>query len=217
MTSYDITTYAGLSSAIQAFTESDESTFVGNIPNFVQNTERLVSNTVQLPAFKKASVLTATVGSPYLTLPTDFLAMQSLAAIDGTGQYNFLLNKDINYIRECFPYPTVKGLPSTYALYSPTQFLVGPTPDASYSLELQYFSYPTSIVTAGTTWLSTNFPNVLLYGSLVEAYTYLKGENDLLQTYQNKFQEALSALKQLGDSKDREDYYRTTQVRDRTV
>ena len=217
MTSYDITTYAGLSAAIQAFTESDEPTFVDNIPTFIQNTERLVSNTVQLPAFKKATTLVATAGSPYLTLPSDFLAMQSLAAIDGSGQYAFLLNKDINYVRECYPYPAVKGLPKVYALYSPTQFLVGPTPDAGYSLELQYFSYPTSIVTAGTTWLSINYPNALLYGALAEAYVYQKGEADILQMYQGKFQEAMEPLKQLGDSKDREDYYRTTQVRNPTV
>ena len=215
MTSYDITTYAGLSAAIQAFTESDEPTFVDNIPTFIQNTERLVSNTVQLPAFKKATTLVATSGSPYLTLPTDFLAMFSLAAIDGTGQFNFLLNKDINYIRECFPYPAVKGLPTTYALYNTTQFFVGPTPDAAYSFDLQYFGYPASIVTAGSTWLSTNYPNVLLYGALAEAYLYLKGENDLLQAYQAKYDQAMQLLKQLGDGKDREDNYRVVQVRDK--
>lgn len=217
MTSYDITTYTGLSNAIQAFSECTEPTFIDNIPNFVQNAERLINNTVQLPAFKKAAALTATVGSPYLTLPTDFLAMFSLAAIDGTGQFKFLLNKDINYIRECFPYPAVKGLPTTYALYNTTQFFVGPTPDATYSFDLQYFGYPASIVTAGSTWVSLNFPNVLLYGALHEAYVYQKGENDLLQTYKAKFDEAMSELKQLGDGKDRRDAYRTVQVRDQVV
>lgn len=221
---YDITTYTGLSQAIQAYTEVDESTFVANIPNFVANTERLVNNTVQLPAFKATATLTATTGSPYLSLPSDFLSVFSLAVIGADTQYTFLLNKDINYIRECFPYPAAQGLPTTYALYGVTrptpspavgtsQIIVGPTPNAAYSLELQYFSYPTSIVTAGSTWLSVNYPNVLLWGSLAEAYIYLKGEDNLIQTYQAKYGEAMALLKQLGDGKDREDNYRTVQVR----
>lgn len=221
---YDITTYTGLTEAIQAYTEVDEATFVANIPNFVANTERLVSNTVQLPAFKATATLTATVGSPYLSLPSGFLSVFSLAVIGADAQYTFLLNKDINYIRECFPYPAVSGLPTTYALYGVTrptappavgtfQVIVGPTPNATYAFELQYFSYPTSIVTAGSTWLSVNYPNVLLWGALAEAYIFLKGEDNLIQTYQSKFGEALTLLKQLGDGKDREDAYRTVQVR----
>ena len=221
---YDITTYTGLSEAIQAYTEVDETTFVANIPNFVANTERLVNNTVQLPAFKATATLTATVGSPYLSLPSGFLSVFSLAVIGADTQYTFLLNKDINYIRECFPYPAVAGLPTTYALYGVTrpspvttlgtsQIIVGPTPNAAYALELEYFGYPPSIVTAGSTWLSVNYPNVLLWGALAEAYIFLKGEDNLIQTYQGKYQEAMALLKQLGDGKDREDAYRTVQVR----
>lgn len=218
MTSYDITTYAGLSAAIQAFTESDEPTFVANIPTFIQNTERLVNNTVQLPAFRKNVTGTSTANFPYLTLPTDFLSMYSVAVVgSATAGYSYLLNKDVNYIREAYPFPGVTGEPVCYALFDANTFMLGPTPNQSYTIELHYFAYPSSIVTAGTTWLSTNYPNVLLYGALTEAYLYLKGEQDLLQTYQAKFDRAMAPLKQLGDGKDRQDNYRTTQVRDKVV
>jgi hypothetical protein len=214
MTSYDITTYAGLTAAIQAFTESDETTFVSNIPTFIQDTERLVNNTVQLPAFRKNVTGVATAGFPYLTLPTDFLSMFSVAVIDGSSGYEYLLNKDVSYIREAYPFPAVQGEPKCYALFDANTFILGPTPNDSYSVELHYFAYPTSIVTAGSTWLSQNYPNVLLYGALVEAYIYLKGESDILQMYQTKFDQAMASLKQLGDGKDRQDNYRVVQVRD---
>jgi hypothetical protein len=218
---YDITTYSGLVDAIQAFTEVNETTFVENIPTFVQDTERLVNNTVQLPAFRRNVTGNVTDGFPYLTLPSDFLSTFSVAVMDagalGAEGYRYLLNKDVNYIREAFPYPGVTGTPQYYALFDNNTFLVGPTPDVEYNIELHYFAYPESIVTAGTTWLSTNFPNVLLYGALTEAYLFLKGEADVLQSYQAKFQEAMGPLKQLGDGKDRADNYRTTQVRDKVV
>lgn len=218
---YDITTYSGLVDAIQAFTEVNETTFVENIPTFVQDTERLVNNTVQLPAFRRNVTGNVTDGFPYLTLPSDFLSTFSVAVMDagalGAEGYRYLLNKDVNYIREAFPYPGVTGTPQYYALFDNNTFLVGPTPDVEYNIELHYFAYPQSIVTAGTTWLSTNFPNVLLYGALTEAYLFLKGEADVLQSYQAKFQEAMGPLKQLGDGKDRQDNYRTTQVRDKVV
>ena len=218
MTSYDITTYAGLVNAIQAFTEVDEPTFVANIPTFIQNTERLVNNTVQLPAFRKNVTGTATANFPYITLPTDFLSMYSVAVVNSSvGGYSYLLNKDVNYIREAYPFPGVAGEPVCYSLFDANTFILGPTPDQGYTIELHYFAYPSSIVTAGTTWLSTNYPNVLLYGSLCEGYLYLKGENDLLQAYQAKFDQAMAPLKQLGDGKDRQDNYRTVQVRDKVV
>lgn len=217
MTSYDISTYVGLMNTIIAYTESNEPTFVANIPTFIQNAERLINNQVDMPAAKQVATLTTVLNSPYVTLPTNFLAMHSLAVISSDGQFSFLLNKDINYIRECFPYPAAMGLPTTYALYSATQFFLGPTPNAVYPMELQYFAYPTSIVTAGTSWLGTNYPNALLWGSLVEAYVYLKGETDLIQTYQAKFEEAMAPLKQLIDGKDRQDNYRVVQPRDKVV
>jgi hypothetical protein len=222
MTAYDITTYAGLVNAIQAFTEVNEQTFVDNIPTFVQDTERLVNNTVQLPAFRKNVTGSATANFPYLTLPSDFLATFSVAVMNVDeplvpNDYRYLLNKDVNYIREFFPYPAVTGVPQYYALFDNNTYILGPTPDVNYDIELHYFAYPQSIVTAGSTWLSTNFPNVLLYGALTEAYLFLKGEADVLQSYQAKFQEAMIPLKQLGDGKDRQDAYRTVQVRDKVV
>jgi len=220
--SYDITTYAGLVEAIQAFTEVNETTFVANIPNFVQDTERLVNNTVQLPAFRKNVTGSATANFPYLSLPSDFLATFSVAVMNTDeplvpNNYRYILNKDVNYIREMFPYPAVTGVPQYYALFDNNTYILGPTPDVNYDIELHYFAYPTSIVTAGSTWLSTNFPNVLLYGALTEAYLYLKGETDVLQAYQAKFEQAMAPLKQLGDGKDRQDAYRTVQVRDKVV
>ena len=221
MPSYDITTYAGLVNAIQAFTEVNETTFVDNIPTFVQDTERLVNNMVQLPAFRKNVTGSATASFPYLTLPSDFLATFSVAVMNSgatqTDGYRYLLNKDVNYIREFFPFPGVTGTPQYYGLFDNNTFILGPTPNVNYNIELHYFAYPESIVTAGTTWLSTNYPNVLLYGALAEAYLYLKGEPDILQSYQAKFQEAMGPLKQLSDGKDRQDMYRTQQVRDKVV
>jgi hypothetical protein len=221
MTSYDITTYTGLTNAIQAFTESNEDTFVGNIPTFIQDTERLVNNTVQLPAFRKNVTGSATASFPYLTLPSDFLATFSVAVMNsGATQadgYRYMLNKDVNYIREFFPFPGVTGTPQYYGLFDNNTFILGPTPDVNYNIELHYFAYPESIVTAGTTWLSTNYPNVLLYGALVEAYVFLKGEADLIQSYQAKYDQAIQLLKQLSDGKDRADMYRTMQVRDKVV
>jgi hypothetical protein len=206
--------YLSLRTAIQQFTEVDEPTFVANIPVFVQNTEVIVNNSVQLPAFRQTTTLSTVASNQYVTLPSGFLSMFSVAVIDPTEGYVYLLNKDVNYIREAYPFPATTGLPTTYALNDATQIALGPTPNAVYSLNVNYYAYPPSIVTAGTSWLGVNFPNVLLWGTLVEAYIYLKGEPELIQTYQAKFQEAMAELKQLGDGKNRGDTYRKGQVRD---
>ena len=220
-TSYDITTYTGLVNSIQSYTEVDEPTFVSNIPTFIQDTERLINNTIQLPAFRKNVTGSVSGDFPYLSLPSDYLSTFSIAIMDAgatqTDGYRYLLNKDVNYIREAFPYPGVTGTPVYYALFDNNSFILGPTPDVDYNVELHYFAYPASIVTAGTTWVSTNYPNVLLWGALAEAYIYLKGEADLIQTYQAKYEQALDILKQLADGKNRQDEYRTVQVRDRVV
>ena len=216
--------YAELQTAISTYTENTETTFLSNIPNFVIDAENIINNTVQLPAFRKNVTGETTQDFPYLNIPSDFLSVFSMAVspiTQGTGgsytlvgPYQFLLNKDVNYIREAFTFPgSPTGLPQYYGLFSDTSFILGPTPDACYGVELHYFAYPPSITVAGTSWVGTNFPNVLLYGSLVNAYIFMKGEDSLIQTYQTKFQEGLEALKQLADSKDREDAYRTTQVR----
>lgn len=215
--------YAQLLLAIQQYTEVDESTFVDNIPNFVKNTETIVNNTVQLPAFRKNVTGETTINFPYIDLPSDFLSLFSIAVTgyDTSGvitptDYTYLLQKDVNYIREAYPFPGTTGAPKAYALFSNSALLLGPTPNKCYTLEMHYYAYPTSITVAGVSWLGTNFPNVLLWGSLVEASIYLK-EAEMSQTYQAKFEEAMTSLKQLGDGKDRQDNFRTTQVRDQVV
>jgi hypothetical protein len=203
--------------AVQAYCETTESSFVTQIPKFVQAAEQRIYNTVQIPAIRKNTTLTFGESNVYLTLPTDWLATFSLAVIDGDGKFSYLLDKDVNFIRESYPNPETTGVPQHYAIYSQSAttpvILVGPTPDSEYSAELNYYYYPESIVTAGTSWLGTNFETVLLYGTIREAYTYLKGEQDLMAAYEQKYQEALGLLKVLGDGKDRRDAYRDGQAR----
>lgn len=207
-------TYAQLTQAIKDYTQVDEATFNANIPNFVRNTELVVDNTVQLPAFRRNVTGQATQLFQYLNLPSDFLSLFSLAVIDAQGSYNYLYQKDVNYIREAYPYPTAIGEPQYYGIFSSTALILGPTPDENYNMEMHYYAAPVSIVDAGTSWLGDNYPSVLLWGSLVEAYLFLKGEADMIQGSQQKFQEHMNLLKQLGDGKDRQDNYRVTQVRD---
>lgn len=216
--------YVQLTEAIKNYTEVSEPTFNANIPNFISNTEILVNNTTQLPAFRKNVTGETTIDFPYIDIPNDFLSVFSIAitGYDTNGTvtptaYKYLLQKDVNYVREAYPTVAPSGEPSVYSIFSNNAFLLGPTPDKCYTLEMHYYAYPASITLAGTSWLGDNFPNVLLYGALVEAYTYLKGEQDLLQTYQAKFGEAMNLLKMLGDGKDRQDNFRTTQVRDQVV
>lgn len=223
-------TYSELTTAIQQYLmveyvgDGAEPTFVANIDNFIKNTEIIINNTVQLPAFRVNVVGSVTTGNPYLTIPSDFLSIFSLAVIPSTvvntlptPTYQYLLNKDVNYIREAFPYPSSQGIPQYYSLFDNNTFIVGPTPDVDYDVEMHYYAYPQSIVDApsGTTWLSTEFPNALLWGALVEGYIFLKGEADLIQVYQTKFDQVMSEIKQLGDGKNRQDSYRVIQVRDK--
>ena len=206
--------YAALVTLIQDYTENSESSFVSNIPTFVQLAEERIYNTVQIPAIRKNQTGALTAGNKYLTLPTDWLATFSLAVIDPVTQaQTFLLNKDVNFIRESFPVPTDTSTPTHYGQFDQNTLILGPTPDLSYAVELHYYYYPESIVTASTSWLGDNFETVLLYGSLREAYQYMKGEEDLTAQYEAKYQESLGLLKQLGDGKDRQDTYRTGQVR----
>lgn len=212
--------YTELSTALVAYTENTGQDFADNIPTFVQQAEKRIYNTVQLTSLRKNVTGVTTLNNKYLSAPTDFLSVYSLAVVDGAGEYQYLLDKDVNFIRAAYPIPTSTGVPKYYALFGPRSdneteisFILGPTPGAEYTVELHYFYYPESIVTAGTTWLGDNFDPVLLYGSLVEAYTYMKGEQDLIQLYNSKYMEALSILKQLGDGKQRQDAYRSGQVR----
>ena len=215
--------YAELSDNIQAYAENTESNFVAEIPTFVKQAEQRIYNSIQFPSIRKNMTGVTQANNKYLSCPNDFLAVYSLAVIDGTGSYEYLLNKDVNFIRQAYPQPTDTGIPRYYALFGPTvnggaitnelSFILGPTPDANYSVELHFYYYPESIVTAGTSWLGDNFDSVLLYGSLVEAYTYMKGEADMMALYNQKYMEALALAKRLGDGMERQDAYRSGQFR----
>jgi hypothetical protein len=190
---------------------------------FIVQAETRIYNAVQIPALRKSVTGTVTIGTPYLACPDDFLSSYSMAVIAPvTDTYSFLLNKDVNFIREAYPVPSATGVPKYYALFGPSStapqelsFILGPTPDLGYSVELHYFYYPESIttVTGGQTWLGDNYDPVLLYGTLVEAYSFMKGEADMLALYDTKFKEALTQLKRLGDGLERQDAYRSGQAR----
>ncbi len=206
--------YSQLSTLIQDYCESTEQSFVANIPTFVQLAEERIYNSVQIPAIRKNVTGTMTNTFPYFQLPSDWLSTFSLAVIDPiTGEYEYLLNKDVNYIRAAYPPPNSTGKPKYYAIWDDNTMILGPTPDQAYTAELHYYYYPASIVNVGNTWLSDNFETVLLYGCIREGYTYLKGDPDLMQYYENKYQESLGLLKRLGDGLDRQDAYRSGQVR----
>jgi hypothetical protein len=187
---------------------------------FTKQTEQRVYNTVQIANLRKNVTGTITSGNKYLSCPDDFLSTYSIAVFSGTGPYSYLINKDVNFIREAYPTPTDSGTPKYYAIFGPQSanvtelsFILGPTPDATYSTELHYYYYPESIVTAGTTWLGDNFDSVLLNGALVEAIRFMKGEQDLVKLYQDMYVQSVTLLKNLGDGKQRMDAYRDGQVR----
>ena len=206
--------YSQLSTLIQEYCESTEQSFVANIPTFVQLAEERIYNSVQIPAIRKNSTATMTIGNKYMSLPSDWLSTFSLAVFNpSNNEYTYLLNKDVNYIRQAYPDADDLGRPEYYAIWDDNTMILGPAPDIAYTAELNYYFYPTSIVDAGTSWLGTNFETVLLYGSLREAYTYLKGEQDMMNYYEQKYQESLGLLKRLGDGLDRQDAYRSGQVR----
>jgi hypothetical protein len=206
-------TYTTLTQAIKDYTENDETTFTNNIGVFVKQAEAKILRAVQLPVFRKNVTGTLTSDNKYLGTPSDFLRPYSLAIVN-SSLYEYLINKDVNYIRELYSNPSTTGTPKYYAIFDDTSFIVGPTPDASYSSELHYFYRPESIVdaSAGTSWLGTNAEDSLLYGSLVEAYIFMKGEPDVIQSYAQQFQTALQALKIEGDGYDRNDAYRDGQI-----
>lgn len=218
--------YAQLSAAITAYSESDEQLFVENIPVFVEAAEQRIYNSVQLSYLRKNVTGNVTPSNKYLSAPADFLSVYSVAVIKANGEYEYLLNKDVNFIRQAYPSPTDTGTPKYYALFGPTttsdnppaltneiSLILGPTPDSAYSVELHYFFYPESIVTAGTTWLGDNFDTALFYGAMREACIFQRQEPDVVANYEQKYQEAMMLLKQLGDGKERQDAYRSGQVR----
>lgn len=240
--------YSTLFKTIQGYLENDFPSFVGadssgsgtatftakqQIDTFITQAEQRIFNSVQFPSIRKnvTGVTTPYSGSGaglramYLDCPSDFLAVYSLAVIDGTGVYEYLLNKDVNYIRAAYPNPATTGIPKYYAIFGPTvtsgvisnelSFLLGPSPDAIYTVELHYYYYPESITTvaSGQTWLGDNFDSALLYGALVEGYTYMKGEADVIANYAKRYEEAMILAKRLGDGMERRDAYRSGQIR----
>jgi hypothetical protein len=224
--------YSQLVTAIQSYTENqfpdvylaDGSTedSTTQINRFIEQAEQRIYNTVQFPSIRKNVTGTATSGNKYLSCPEDFLAVYSMAVETDDGQ-EFLLNKDVSFIRQAYPKATDTATPQYYALFGPTvsgttisnelSFILGPTPDANYTVELHYYYYPESITTATTTWLGDNFDTVLLYGCLVEAYTFMKGEVDIITGYDAKYKEALSLAIRLGNGMERSDAYRSGQYR----
>lgn len=213
--------YTQLTAAIKGYAENDFPETVGaftsasQIATFVQIAEQRIYNIVQLPAFRKNMTGNLTSGNKYLQLPSDWLATYSLAVITPANEYFYLLNKDVNFIRESYPDtdPAFYGRPEYYAQFDQNTVILGPTPDAGYSVELHFFYYPQSIVTAGTSWLGDNFDSVLLYGALLEAASFMKSDKDVIDFYQKRYDDALFELKQLGDGKNRQDAYRSGQVR----
>jgi len=205
--------YAQLVTAIENYTESFEAVFVAQIPTFVQLAEERIYNSVQIPAIRRNVIGNVTTGDKYLSLPTDYLATFSLAVVDGNGEQQFLLDKDVNFIRQAYPNPADSGLPKYYGQFAPYTFILGPTPDQSYQVELHQYYYPESIVTAGTSWVGDNFETVLLYGSLREAVIFQKGEQDMVAYYEQKYQESMALLKELGDGKERRSAYRDGQLK----
>jgi hypothetical protein len=211
--------YAELVSAIKGYAENDFPTTAGSFTStnqlntFIEQAEQRIYNSIQFPAIRKNVTGTTTSGNKYLAAPADFLASYSLAAIDGDGNYEYLLNKDVNFIRAAYPSPTDSGTPAYYALFDENTFILGPTPNANYTMELHYYYYPTSIVTAGTSWLGDNFDSVLLYGALLEAAAFMKSDMDTMKNYTDRYNEALLLAKRLGDGMDRSDAYRSGQFR----
>ena len=180
---------------------------------FTEQAEQKIYNTVQIPALRRNVTSSFTSGNQYLATPSDFLYVYSVAVVDGSGDYHFLLNKDVNFVREAYPSSSGTGLPKHYANFDDDFFIVGPTPDSTYTVELHYGYYPESIVTAGTTWLGDEFDSALLNGALVEAIRFMKGEPDIIQNYEKLYVQAIGLLKMLGDGKLREDTYRSGQYR----
>ena len=208
-------TYLELKNLVQNYLQNTETTFVSDLPNLIKQAEERILKTVNLPVFRKNVSGTLTSGNQYLATPSDFLDNFSLSVTNSNAQ-TFLLYKDVNFIREAYPDSTTIGLPKHYALFDDTTFIIGPTPNNNFSVELHYFYRPNSITAgadSGTTWLATNAINTLLYGTLLESYVYMKGEPDLMIQYEKRYLEALGKLKNLAEGDNTVDIYRDDSVR----
>jgi hypothetical protein len=211
-------TYSELVTAVQNYCENVFTTV--DMDTFIRQAEQRIYNTVQIANLRKNVTGSLTSGNKYLQAPVDFLSVYSLAIIKADGSYEYLLDKDVNFIRQAYPNPSTTGTPKHYAIFGPRSdeeteltFIVGPTPSANFGAELHYFAYPESIVTAGETWLGENFDSALLNGTMVEAITYMKGEPDIVKLYAERYLSSIALLKNLGDGKQRSDSYRNGQVR----
>jgi hypothetical protein len=210
--------YNELVSAVNDYCENSFPTVDMNI--FIKQAEQRIYNTAQPSNLRKNMTGVLSTGNKYLSAPGDFLSTYSLAVVDAAGDYKYLLNKDVNFVREAYPRASATGLPKHYAIFGPStldstelSFILGPTPDSNYVVELHFYYYPESIVTATTTWLGDNFDSVLLYGTICEAYTYMKGEADMVKLAQDRYVQAIALYKNLADGKQRMDAYRDGQVR----
>lgn len=200
--------YATLSQLLQDYTQNYSSEFVAAIPEIVKLAEDRIYQSVQIPSLKKNSTSAFVGGNKYLAQPDDFLAPYSMAVKSASGVYSYLLEKEVGFINEAYPDPSITGVPRYYAIFTDDTFVVAPTPNANLQVELHYFYEPESIVTAGTSWLGDNVESVLFYGSLVEAYTYMKGEADLIALYKGRYDESIARLKMLGEGMGKRDNFR---------
>ena len=200
--------YTEITNAIKEYTDNTETTFVNNIPNFVRQTEERICRSFLIPELRKNVTTSLTTSNRFLAKPTDFLAVFSIAVVDGSSNYSFLLPKDVNFIREAYPATATSGLPVYYSLFDGDNFLIAPTPDSTYTVQLHYYYDPPSIVTSSTSWLGDNAEATLLYGTLVEAYTFMKGEADIISFYKTRYDEAMAGLQQRADGRNKRDSYR---------
>jgi hypothetical protein len=202
--------YAELVTAVQDYTANTDAVFVANIPMFVKSAEFRIYNAAQIPAESFYDYADVTANNRFLVMPDGFIDVQHLVRlpVGGTGSQEILLQKEVTFIRECWPDPTSYGPPKVYAVVDPTTLMLGPTPDAAYRVEMQYTKFPETIVTANTSWLSENYPNTLLYGALVEAYTFMKGDEDLLKQYASLLADGVASLRQYADVDTQTSFYR---------
>ncbi len=205
--------YTELTNAIKEYTDNTETTFVNNIPNFVRQTEERIYRSILIPELRKNVTTSLSTSNRFLAKPTDFLAVFSIAVVDGSSNYSFLLPKDVNFIREAYPATATSGLPVYYSLFDGDNFLIAPPPDSTYTVQLHYYYDPPSIVTSSTSWLGDNAEATLLYGALVEAYTFMKGEADIISFYKTRYDEAMAGLQQLADGRNKRDSYRNGEPR----
>ena len=205
--------YTELTQAVKDYTENDETTFVSQIPTFVRQAEERINRSVLIPDLRRNVTGTTTSSNRFVNTPSDFLAVFSFAVVDSSSKYQFLLPKDVNFLREAYPQTTTTGTPVYYAIFNDESFIVAPTPNANYTVQLHYYYDPPSIVTSTTSWLGDNAETVLLYGTLLEAYSFMKGEPDLINLYGKRYEEAVAQLYNLGKGLNRSDSYRNGESR----